>query len=164
MAVWGAQSGGCAGRALAGPPAPGHCHQAPSAYPKDSVCQLCSAPELLPLLRMVFSKFGYKPQLPLFQHVCSLLIKFDQRTESGFPAVAGEFCSAIAHRYSTLQVPDEKDGICKPKCIPTLLSSCSTLSICMWTALLLEGELENSSASGNNLLREIHTAKEPSEF
>lgn len=117
-----------------------------------------SAPELLPLLRMLFPSF-HKSQLLLFHrvfvHFWSSLTKGQNL---GFLPLRESFCSALAHRCSTLQVPGEKDNICRPKSIPTLLSPFSTLSICMWTALLLEGELRNS---GDHLLREVHMAKEP---
>lgn len=129
-----------------------------SARPKDSVHQqLCpgapaSSEDGPP-------KLAYKSQFLLFQHVfVHFWSSLSEGQDLGFCHCGGVLqCSC--HRGSALQVPEEKDGVCKARCIPTLLSPSPTLSTC--TALLLEGELENSSANGNHLLREIHIAEEP---
>lgn len=136
----------------------------PAACPEDGSClRLCplpaaAAPEHRPrgsvptgltatYLRMYFPKLGCKSPSLLFQHmqVCSLLVKLVQRTEPAFTAVAGEICSPAACRRSSLQPPEETDGVCKPERASVLLSLCarSALPVCVRTAVPLEDELKS---------------------
>lgn len=77
LRFWGAQAGGSAGS---------HCHRH---WPHTPGTQLC--PRAPASSQDAFSKL---PQISVASFppcVCSLLVKLDQRTESGFLAVEGEF-------------------------------------------------------------------------
>lgn len=106
LRFWGAQVGGSAGS---------HCHWAPQGQ--------SSAPELLPLLRMFFSKLTQSSVASFPACVCPLL---------GFLQLQGSFAVQFP---PDIQPCRKKDFICKPKCIPTLLCPSSTLSICLWVII-----------------------------